>query len=327
MIADAVASSRQGDHRAAVRLYEQALQLFREIDDRPKMLGTMSDLATQFATMGELEKGGAEQRRVISLAHEIGDRPLEAAATRALAMVLLSQGNLAGAERAENVCLQIARENGDKRTELTNLNDLEVVLEYEGKLGEAENSNKEALLISGQSEDKIVSAENRTNLAELYLSEDRPAESETFIRQALPIFQKGKAPEDEVWADAVLARALLAQGKSDEAMRVIQSAPSAGISDNETRFEFTLASARVRGFSQKPDEQQAAIESMKAMETEASGDGHIGYAFEARLVIGEIEMKSNRAAEGRRALAALEKEARGKGYALIASKAAKAAKA
>jgi hypothetical protein len=47
----------------------------------------------------------------------------------------------------------------------------------------------------------------------------------------------------------------------------------------------------------------------------------LGDALEARLALGEIEMKNGNAAEGRERLEELEKEAKGKGFGRIAREA------
>jgi hypothetical protein len=50
------------------------------------------------------------------------------------------------------------------------------------------------------------------------------------------------------------------------------------------------------------------------------------YELEARLALGEIEIKSGKSASGRARLEALEKDARAKGFGLIAREAAEALK-
>ena len=70
-------------------------------------------------------------------------------------------------------------------------------------------------------------------------------------------------------------------------------------------------------------------EAIQALETVLAEAEKIGYApgrFEARLALGEIEMKSGKTAAGRARLEQLEKDATAKGFLLIARKAAAAAK-
>jgi len=62
------------------------------------------------------------------------------------------------------------------------------------------------------------------------------------------------------------------------------------------------------------------------MLAEVTKFGYLPYQFEARLAIGETEMQSGKSSTGRPRLEALEKDARGKVFFLIARKAAAAAK-
>lgn len=66
--------------------------------------------------------------------------------------------------------------------------------------------------------------------------------------------------------------------------------------------------------------------SLKATLAEAIRFGFVSQQFEARLNLGEIEMKSGQIAAGRARLEALGKEAWTKGFLLIARNAAAAAK-
>jgi tetratricopeptide (TPR) repeat protein len=217
--------------------------------------------------------------------------------------------------------IRICQNTGEKRLLGFSFNDMGDLLEAEGKLDQAENSYKQAVDIANGIGDQEETAEPRVSLAANLLDKGRPAESEALVRQTIPVFQKAKSKDMEVWANAVLAKALLAQGKADEAARVINSVATESVDDIVIRFEFTLASALVRAASQMPEEQRAARESIKAMVAETTRGGFIGYEFEARLTLGEAEMKSNQGEAGRRTLATLEKEARNKGFAFIEARA------
>jgi serine/threonine protein kinase/tetratricopeptide (TPR) repeat protein len=315
-----------GDHLAAAHTYEQALALLREIDDKPGMLRTINSLAAELGAMGNLAGSTAEYRRASSLAREIGAKETEAWATKGLGGNLHYQGDLPGSEKALNEALQFGQNSGEKRLLSTTLSTLGFLLEDEGKLDQAERDYKEGVRIANEIGEQVDTSEARTNLAEFFLSAGRPGESEALVRQAISVFQEAKSKDDETWASAVLARGLLAQGKTDEAARVINSVTIKG-ADTGTRFEFILALVRVRAASRKPEDQRAARKSINSMVAETTRDGFKEYELEARLALGEIEMKSNQAETGRRMLAALEKEARSRGFALIADKAAAAAKA
>jgi len=61
---------------------------------------------------------------------------------------------------------------------------------------------------------------------------------------------------------------------------------------------------------------------LNAALADAKSHGYLTHQFDARLALGEIHLKSGSVAEGRKELAALEHDARAKGFMLIASKAA-----
>ena len=159
-------------------------------------------------------------------------------------------------------------------------------------------------------------------LAELSVEEGHPAESEVPVRQAIAEFQKEKTIDDEIWAQSILARALLEMGKPAEAQKEI--ARVAGlVAKSRTRFRLGMAivAAQVRAALGKPGE---ASHSLLATLAEATKDGFVGYQFETRLALAEIEMKSGKSGAGRARLEALEKDATAKGFGLIARKAAAA---
>jgi len=322
----AIALSTKGDHLASAHTFEQALALAREIGSKPRMALIMGNIASEFRELGNLAEANATYRQAVSLNREAGNKDSEAWALKGLGVTLSLQGDLPGSEKALNEALDICHSIGAKRPcgfASSNMGDL---LELEGKLDEAENEYKESVAIWNELGNQQDGAEARMSLAELLGEEGRPGESEALVRQTIPVFQKAKWKDDEAEANVVLARALFVQGKTDEAAQVMNSVSLEGIDDKELQFKFTLASALIRAASGMPEEQSAARKSMNAMLAETTRRGYKGYEFEARLTLGEIEMKSNEVEAGRRRLAVLEKEARSKGFALVAAKAATAAR-
>jgi predicted SPOUT superfamily RNA methylase MTH1 len=89
----------------------------------------------------------------------------------------------------------------------------------------------------------------------------------------------------------------------------------------DVRLNYAIAAARIRGLSGRVAE---ATRSLEASLAEASKHGYVGYQYEVRLTLGELEMKSGNAISGRTRLDALEKDARARGFLLIARKASAA---
>jgi hypothetical protein len=126
----------------------------------------------------------------------------------------------------------------------------------------------------------------------------------------------------------VLARTLLAKDKIADAGREIDQATAQGakIQNEEVRLKLALAAASVLAGSSRPIQQAMARKNLETALKDASRHGFVGYELEARLALGQMEMKSNRVEAGRTRLLALEKDARQLGFIGIANSAALVAK-
>jgi eukaryotic-like serine/threonine-protein kinase len=316
-----------GNHVVAERMFEQVLALWQEVANKPKIASTLANIASEFKYLGNLREASAKFREAAALDHEAGSKGAEVFALRELGATLFLQGELAGSEKALNEVLGICQSLGPKIQCAAAFGNLGDVLESKGKLDDAAAMYKRGAAVFDEMGMKAGVAEVQISIADLLREQGRPQESEDSIRQAIQVFHEEKLTDDEKQANVVLARALLSEGKQDEAARVLSSIAAASIEEKELRFEFTVASALARTASGRQEELAAARKSVRALWAEATRDGFKGDEFEARLTLGEIEMKSSRTEEGRRMLSDLEKEARSKGFMLIAAKAAAAAKA
>jgi hypothetical protein len=171
-------------------------------------------------------------------------------------------------------------------------------------------------------------AETQLALVDLSLEEARsPVEQEATLRQALEFFQEQKARDDEINAWCILARALLAEGKAADAKEAMQHARSlAAKSQNpEIRWRTTIAAARIDTAGKDAAHSAAGIAARKelaAIITKSRELGYQGIKLDARLALAEIEMKAGQTTAGRAHLAAIEADAKAKGYILVSRKAA-----
>jgi tetratricopeptide (TPR) repeat protein len=271
----------------------------------------------------------ANSRKALALDREIGDSASEASDLQELAHSLYLRGDVAVAEKLLNQTLEISQRIGDKSTcgdILTNIGD---VLMGQGKLKDAMVKYDEAINLLHEIGSTNHAAENRMSLALLLLEENRAKEAEALARDADDVFQKQDLKEDQISAHAVLAQALLAQGKVLEARKEIDNAkPLLSRSlDTEVRFNFGIVSSSVSANSPSLSERSRSVKSLESIIENATRLGYIPYRLEAQLALGEIEMKLGQGAAGRKHLAAAEKEARSKGFGLVAQKAAKAQRA
>jgi tetratricopeptide (TPR) repeat protein len=321
----AVVLSAEGEHLAAEKQYEQALAILREIGGKGGAATVLGNIAGELELTGNLGEANAKFHQALSLNREIGNRGSEAWDLKGLGATSYLQGGFQESEKYLDLALEICRQASLKRTCGFALSNLGNLLMWEGKLDEAKVKHQEALAIWEDLKNQGDAAESHVAIAKLSIEQGQAVDSEAPVRDARDIFRKKKWTGDEIWADAVLAMALLAEGKSGEAAKETNSVTTEKLQNEEVRLEFELATALVRAASGKPADQSAAIKALEATRGEAAKHGFVGYELEARLGIGEIEINSGRIASGRTDLQALKRDAKAKGFLLIARKAAAAA--
>ncbi len=159
------------------------------------------------------------------------------------------------------------------------------------------------------------------SLGELSVEEGHAERAPAPVRDAIVVFESEKLIDDEIFSAAVLAKALLALGKAEDAEKELARV-STIMNKSHYRnitFKIRIIAAQVRAELGKTAD---ASTSLEAILSEAGKLGFVGQQLDARLALGVIELKSGKMAAGRARLAALEKDARSKGFLLVAQKAA-----
>jgi tetratricopeptide (TPR) repeat protein len=326
--------SDQGDMTKTQEAYEQSLKLTREIGDKGLEAISLDNIAGLLTTQGKLTSARQMYEESLRLAREIGD---QAGVGRTLGNIADLQnrlGDLASARKTAEEALAIDRGIGDKSLSGYALSELGLILAAQGDLAAARSKQEEALALRQQIGEKVTAAESQLALAELLLEEGTPEKAESAARQVSAVFHEEVAVDDEAASRSLLARALLAQGNVPEAQQAVAQAEGllAKAQDPATRLLVQITHARVTAVPNLkvvPSHTSiiGAKGNLNSALTEAKKFGYIVFQFEARLALGQIEMESGGATDGRTRLEALRKDATAQGFLLIARKAAAAAKA
>jgi len=317
----------QGNLAAARKMYEQALPLQREIASKSGLAGVLGNLGNVLDGQGDLAGSKKMHEEALKYFTEVGDKRGMASTMGNLGILLNEMGALEESKKMYEQALNINRETGHKRGMGYELAGLSETLSAQGDLVTARKKGEEALAIRTEAGEQWTTAASHASLAALSLDEGRPAAAEALARQAADEFGKLKADENVAETYSVLARSLLEQGKITEAQEVIKTAQklSARSGVIPLHFEVDIAAALGRAAAANrshPGETAAAKRELEAVLGKATRHGYLGYEFQSRLALGEIEMKSGKTADGRARLQALERDAKAKGFLLIARKAA-----
>jgi hypothetical protein len=259
----------------------------------------------------------------LALARESGARDAEATSHRTISELALLRGNLDRA-RQYTESAAITQEN-DPVGKIDDRDRLGRILEARGDLNGARKRQLEALGLAEKIGAKGQAAQSQLALALLDLEEVRAAEAEPRIRAALAVFSSENMFDDDLTGHVLLSRCLLAQARITEAKTVLDEVRAAAARNQSPAMNliFTIADARVKS-AQNLRTSLRAVRSqlMNAKET-ARRLGLTLLEYEARLALGEAETKA-KAAAGSQSLNLLERDARARGFELIARKAAAA---
>jgi len=315
----------QGDLAASQKASEEALAIARELGERNSITRIMRNLAGVLGKQGELPRAKSLFEESLVMSREIGNKRSVARGLSSVGDVMLHQGDLAGATKRYEEALAIAKEEREQADVAIVLAQLGNVFLAQNRLADARRQHEEALAIRQAIGQKRIEPDSDIDLARLAIEEGHAADAERLARRAADTFRSQAAGGGEASALAVAAEALRAQGKETEARAAVERASSLSRDSQNrlVRMPVAIASARVHGTGAGT---QAAAQSLKASLDEAVAKGLFGLQLEARLALGEVEMSGRDPAAGRSRLAALEKDADAKGFALIARKARAAIK-
>jgi hypothetical protein len=140
------------------------------------------------------------------------------------------------------------------------------------------------------------------------------------------VFEEGKAKRYAAEANLILSRALLAQGQLVEARQRIERVAAMAKESHNSWLEWAalITAARIQAASGSPANIGESVSRLEKIVAEAAAAGFPDVALEARLALGEIELKGGKAHAGRPRLESLEKDSANAGARLISLKASAA---
>ncbi len=314
-------TQNEGDLAGAKKTYDQALTLLREVNDQNGIALSLTGIGTVLDAQGDsaVAKKTLEQAAALDLAggqaNPSSDKLID------LGDALQHLGDLPGARENYEKALTLTRAAGDKSMAAYALAGLGSLDLKAADFKRAHKDYEEALALRNELGEKDTIVSTRVAIAELAIEEGHPDAAEASAREARDAFQKAHKNDDQITAAVALLRALLAEGKNADALKEVgKTAPIAGKSQNlSVQLAFATARARTEAVSQ---EVGAAKTLLKEALVKATRSGYVGDQLESRLAFEEIESKSGKSAASRARLEQLRKDAKEKGFDLIARKAA-----
>jgi len=310
-----------GDLAGAKKTYDQALAVFREINDQNGIATTLAGIGTVMDAQGDSATAKKTLEQAVALDLASGQSSPSTDKLIGLGDALQHLGDLQGARKNYADALALARTASDKSLAAYALVGLGSLDLKAADFTRARKDYEEALAFRNELGEKYTVATTQVAIAELAIEEGHPGAADRPAREARDEFQRTHKGDDQITATAVLAGALLAGGRNDDAFKeVTKTAPMAAKSQNlSVQLGFAVAHARSEAASEKIG---AAKTILKEALAKATRSGYVGDQLECRLALEEIELKSGKSPASRARLEQLQKDAKEKGFDLIARKAA-----
>ncbi len=235
----------QGDPITAEKMHRQALAGFRLLENKNLEAAALTNIADERVDQGDLHQ--AVQLYEASQDLDRDDPGRLANTGYNIATVRQLQGDLAAAKQGFEQSLAIWQKNGDQRSSAYAISSLGDLSLQEADFSAARKLYEQALAIRKSAGDGITVAETQLDLANLSLEEGRlPGDQETSVRQVLDVFQRQKVRDDEIRAWSVLSRTLIANGKNAAAKQTMQRAQALAAKSQNPAIRWAVAIATAR---------------------------------------------------------------------------------
>jgi tetratricopeptide (TPR) repeat protein len=197
-------------------------------------------------------------------------------------------------------------------------------LKAEGDLAGARSQFEQTVTMLQKIGASDLVAASQTELADLEIQENHPEQAESLLRTALTEFEKENSDPNSSSAYTILSRALLMQGKFEEANKDSRRAAELSLTSSDPALKLSAAIQQARVQAANPDNRSAnptaALEQLRSTVSTAKRLGYYRIECEARLALAELELKFNPSL-GRKHLTELAAETRNHDLELLAREA------
>jgi tetratricopeptide (TPR) repeat protein len=176
-----------GEARRAIKYYEQALPIARELGDRQSEGNHLNNLGLAYADLGEPRRAIEYYEQALAVAREMGDRQGEGNGLGNLGLAYADLGDARQAIEHYEEALAISQEIGDRRNEGNHLSYLGAAYYAVGEAWRAIEYFEEALAIDREIGDRQGEGADLGNLGNAYIVLGEARRAIDYHEQALAI--------------------------------------------------------------------------------------------------------------------------------------------
>jgi DNA-binding winged helix-turn-helix (wHTH) protein/tetratricopeptide (TPR) repeat protein len=318
----AIALENQGKLDQAEQQYRQAKSHFEQAGDKENVVTTIGNIADTAYLRGDLPEAQKLYGQALQMEATMDPSSPGYLLYRS-ADLLLTQGRVREAHRRVDEAIKsYGAEQGSYQYASNAMLVLGEVLEAEGDLGGARQEFEKTLAIQKKMGAGELAAETEAELAELDLLEGHADNAEPVLRGIIAEFEKENSSPDASSAYTLLSRALLAEGRFDDAEKAVQRAAELSLTSSDPALVLPAAIQRARVKAAAANHGAAnslplAKQELRLTVSTAKRLGYYSLEGEARVALAELEMKTSPVAV-RAQLNSLATDAHSRGLELLA---------
>ena len=217
-------ATEQGDLARSQSLLEEALELWRSLDDIEGVARALNHLGNLARMRGEFDTARGFLSEALGIRRAAGNDRATATSLRNLGVVAARQRDTETARSYYREALPLARSSGDSRVVASLTALLAQVAFADGESDEAMALADEGLALAREVGDRRLTAEHLTILAGLASAAGDDAGATTRFEEALVIWRSLDAPDAVAWLHTVLGEMALAAGGVEVAWRHLEEA-------------------------------------------------------------------------------------------------------
>jgi tetratricopeptide (TPR) repeat protein len=246
-----------GDKRQALKYYQQALTIRQEVDDRPGEGATLHNLGGVYHDLGDKQKTLEYYQRALAIAREVDNHALEGTTLNNLGGAYDALGDKRQALKYYQQALAIARGLGDRRGEGITLNNLGRIYEVLGDKQKTLEYYQQALTIAGKVGDRRGEGTALNNLGNVYDLLGDKQRALEYSQQALAIAKEVDNRRGESTALNNLGSVCYDMGDKQQALEYYQQALAIRREVGDRRGEGTILNNLGRVYDEQDNKQQA----------------------------------------------------------------------
>lgn len=355
-----------GEAEEARRRFEEVLVLARRAGSRVEEARALNGIAQSLLAAGSLQEARQQQEQALQVARSSGDPFLTAEYLAAVGQTLILQGDLPTARGHLELALKEKRRVRDRSGVSQILGTLSDLAYAQGDLGLARRYASEQRALAEQIQAALTStaalgrqgrleiaagnlpaarerltealrrsnargaallaAEIRLDLARLAWLDRQPAEAERLAREGADWYSARGMTDGQARALALRSEALLALGRAGEAQTAAERAHAISEKSGNVALQIEVVTA-IGPAGVEAGGQRAALAHLRWAIEESTRIGYTADGFEARLILGTLQLQKGDAQVGRTLLTEVRRDAEARGFKGISQRAAVALQA